>query len=357
MDIEVVTNMADFASLREEWNALLSRSATRHIFLTHEWQYTWWKHFGTGDENLLILLVRAGGNLVGIAPLRRDRLTIKGLPVFRTISFLLGYEADYRDFLLHNEARWEVLEQILTYCASEIDAWHLIVLAGVHGGSATNYLLPMVCSRRDLHLRSAAGAICPYIPLQGQEADTWAQYERRSTIKEYQRKRRKMAREYRTGTAFYRGESSIGAMSDFFHLHHRGWSERGGSEALSSQSIERFHVDLAKSFAPTGQLFLAMLNINDTPIAARYCYTCGSAGFGYLSGYDPDYHKLSPGAVLTLEVIDHLRTEGYEEMDLTRGDEAYKLNFTKIARTSMWHVIAKSPFILKMVGVLEALGR
>ncbi|MCB0161562.1 MAG: hypothetical protein KDD83_25675, partial [Caldilineaceae bacterium] len=58
-----------FDALAGEWDALLQRSRSNVIFLTHAWQKTWWTYLGHGD--LWIVAFRRADNdaLVGIAPL------------------------------------------------------------------------------------------------------------------------------------------------------------------------------------------------------------------------------------------------------------------------------------------------
>src|SRR5262245_36414082 len=68
MIIERIDTTADFAALRDEWNALLETSSSRCVFLTHEWLFTWWKHLAAG-RTLYILTSRQDGRLVGILPL------------------------------------------------------------------------------------------------------------------------------------------------------------------------------------------------------------------------------------------------------------------------------------------------
>ena len=64
-----VTSVRDreaFAALRNEWSDLLQSSASSSPFLTWEWLYAWWTHFG--DSNgLRLLVVRAGAELIAIA--------------------------------------------------------------------------------------------------------------------------------------------------------------------------------------------------------------------------------------------------------------------------------------------------
>ena len=68
MKIETYTDLSGFDALAEEWNDLLKRSAFDTLFLTWEWQRTWWEHLGEGDL-FLIAMRDDQGRMAGIAPL------------------------------------------------------------------------------------------------------------------------------------------------------------------------------------------------------------------------------------------------------------------------------------------------
>lgn len=57
-----------FAALKSEWNLLLQRSRYNTIFLTHEWQTTWWECLGEGDLWIVAFRRSDTNELVGIAP-------------------------------------------------------------------------------------------------------------------------------------------------------------------------------------------------------------------------------------------------------------------------------------------------
>src|ERR1051326_581755 len=68
LQVRVVEREEEFRLLATEWNLLLARSAANTIFLTWEWLYSWWQHFGSGSQ-LAIILIERGNKLLGIAPL------------------------------------------------------------------------------------------------------------------------------------------------------------------------------------------------------------------------------------------------------------------------------------------------
>ncbi len=74
--VEIIDELRDFEALRPQWTELLAASATAGPFLTWEWAYAWWAHLRERSR-LHLIVVRTGGRLVAIAPLRvtRRRLT------------------------------------------------------------------------------------------------------------------------------------------------------------------------------------------------------------------------------------------------------------------------------------------
>src|SRR5262249_46385578 len=57
-------------SLVKDWSDLLAKSTSNTIFLTRDWHQLWWRLAGEGE--LVLLSVRDGDRLIGLAPLIRS---------------------------------------------------------------------------------------------------------------------------------------------------------------------------------------------------------------------------------------------------------------------------------------------
>jgi CelD/BcsL family acetyltransferase involved in cellulose biosynthesis len=357
MELELVTTTGAFAGLKEEWNALLARSSTRHIFLTHEWQYTWWEHFGSGDEGLLILLVRDQGRLVGIAPLRRDRLTLKGIPVLRQLTFLLGYEADYRDLLLEEGKEWEVLGEMLTYLREQVQGWDLLALRGIRGSSPVKDLLPSLSGLQGLSCHGEIGVGCPFIPLPSTYAE-FAQSLSGGVRREYGRKLR--ALEKREGsftlTAYQGDAMPPEAFEEFLRLHRLSWQGRGGTHALHSEKVVEFHRSLLERMRPTQTPIIMTLSTNGQGVSVLYGYVQDGVFYDYLPGHDPAFQQYSPGIQMVLQAAEYCIEQGWTELDLMRGEESYKFNFTHHVRHLHNHFVARKPSTLRRARIVEGLA-
>ncbi|HEU4520710.1 MAG TPA: cellulose biosynthesis protein CelD, partial [Thermoanaerobaculia bacterium] len=101
LTIDVVSDSATFAAMRDEWNELLTASAADSLFLTWEWLHTWWKHL-RGSRQLFLVTVRDGSRLVAIAPLT-SRPTWMGNVIEFAGSGTIG--SDYLDIIVRRG--WE----------------------------------------------------------------------------------------------------------------------------------------------------------------------------------------------------------------------------------------------------------
>jgi hypothetical protein len=78
--VEIVTDASAFERLEPEWNDAVERAGTAHPFLRHEWLRTWWECFGEGRQ-LHIVIVRADAQIIAIAPLLSEAVSLCGIPV------------------------------------------------------------------------------------------------------------------------------------------------------------------------------------------------------------------------------------------------------------------------------------
>ena len=63
---QIVNTGTEFEGMREEWSELLNDSDAGSVFLTWEWQFSWWEIFG---GELHIVRVQIDNLTVGISPL------------------------------------------------------------------------------------------------------------------------------------------------------------------------------------------------------------------------------------------------------------------------------------------------
>lgn len=322
MKIQVYTDAAGFAALREEWNPLLRDSASDTIFLTWEWQSTWWEHLGEGELYLLAMRTDEG-RLVGIAPLRLtmlddgpNDLSIVGC---RDVS-------DYLDLIAASGHEEKVYSALLDWLGSdEAPAWDLADLCNIPAASPTHSLLAEMAAARGYQVQTEVEDICPIISL----PSTWDEYLSSLSKKQRHEIRRKIRRAEGSGQINWyivNEEHDLAAeMEAFVELHQKSHVDK--DEFMDAQMKGFFHA-AAQILQEAGWLQLALMDINGEKAAAMLNFDYRDSILVYNSGYDPQkYASLSPGIVLLSYCIQWAIESGRARFDFMRGNEEYKYRF------------------------------
>ncbi|HJN17472.1 MAG TPA: GNAT family N-acetyltransferase [Armatimonadota bacterium] len=354
MDIDVITDVGSFSDLEEEWNDLFGRCRLGLPFLTHAWVSTWWGASGE-EADRITLAIRDGGRLVGVAPLHRDRLRVKGIPVLRELQFAHGAPADYRDVLVEAGREWDVWRALLEWLTDELDGWDALVLRGIHADSATNELVPVLARQSGLCVSGHVGTPCPFIKLPG-DLDSFLADLSGSV-------RRKMGQKWRN-LAKHHGEPTVrvavGAevtdadVDVFLRLHESSWEGRGGSAALHTEQLRGFHRSLVPAMPADAPPVLLMLSVGGQDIACIYGFLGDGVMYDYLPGAGPEFERYSVGSQALMRLVEHGIEHGWREIDLMRGMEPYKFHFTRRCRHNIDLMVCRKPRYARMLAVLES---
>src|SRR5438105_559561 len=99
MSVKLVSSESELESLRDSWREIYHSNANHSPFQTWEWNFTWWKHFGSPGK-LRLLLVEEDGKPIGIAPLFHSNRYL-GWPLPH-LAFIGRKRSDYLDFLVRD---------------------------------------------------------------------------------------------------------------------------------------------------------------------------------------------------------------------------------------------------------------
>jgi len=311
----IVTALDDDGALdrlADDWRALFDAAPAATPFQSWEWARAWWSHRRRG--RLLVLTARSDddGALVGLLP-----LVIAPYGLARRVTFLGAPEADYQELLALPAHADAVRDAFARWLAGAARAWDVIDLPDVREDSALATLVPpapSLATRRFIH------RICPFLPLDGD----WRLAAGKELRARVGRKRRKLGRDFDVVFDLAAGDELPHALDDLFWLHDRRWRRRGLRGAFSAPSVRRFHRDLAARFSARGWLRLHRLRVDGKTRAAFYCFADGARVYYYLSGFDLDLGRYSPGAVLMARAVEEAQASGARVFDLLRGDENYK---------------------------------
>ena len=320
MKIDLITDPSSFARLEPAWRALESSPGLLGLFNGYTWQFEWWRTLG-GGRSLRIFVAREGDEVVGLLPLYEEtragsrRLAFIGSP---------GGGSDYLDALCRDDTiRSELLGQAISFGADLLD------LEDVHSAS------PLVA------MAIGPGRVaevvprypCPFISIQGPFADFEATVPRRDTLK----RRRK----WFAGQPGFRidcettPESVAPFLDRFFRLHAARWRVDGGSQAFADPRLVALHRSVTTRLAEEGRARMWTLQVAGEAIAVAYSFEDRGRSLYYQSGYLPAWGSRSAGLVLFARYVEDAFERGCTEVDLLRGNEPYKSEWTKESRSTV----------------------
>ncbi len=326
-----------------EWDALLREAASNVVFLTQEWQQTWWESFASEHCcQLKIISVRAdGGALVGIAPLFVEQTPLppvqayeRGVPrpergegaPLRLLRFVGGVEvADYLDIIAPTDRMQEVWAALLDHLLQNRD-WEVIDLHSLPEFSPSSEVLAEFAAERGLTVEVVPEDVCPVVELPG-DWETYLMSLRKKDRHELRRKVRKL--EGRDDARWYLVKTDDAAelergMRAFIALHRSSGFDK--AQFMDERRAEAF-MEMAARMSKKGWLDLAILAVNDEPAAAYLSFNYNGRLYLYNSGYDPKFAAYSAGVALLAYRIHKAILQSLKTFDFLRGDEEYKYDF------------------------------
>ncbi|MFC2030284.1 GNAT family N-acetyltransferase [Chloroflexota bacterium] len=344
MRIEYHSESGGFWALKPEWNELLRRSCCDTLFLTWEWQSTWWKHLGSGQLLLLGFRAEDDGRLVGIAP-----LFLSEMDNGQTVLNMVGCRdvSDYLDLIIEEGQEDLVYPALLDYLDGEAPGWDLVDFCNIPEDSFTFVRMRALAEDRGYQTLVEVEDVCPIIPL----PETWDGYLMMLDKKQRHEVRRKLRRaEGGADTCFYVVGPEHDLQSEvqaFIELHQKSTPEK---DSFMDPQMQGFFFEVAQVLQSCDWLQLVFVEMNGQKAATLLNFDYGDSILVYNSGYDPDqFRHLSPGIIVTARSIEHAIGLGRQKFDFLRGDEVYKYRFggqdTEVRRL----VIAKPGVSMEVV--------
>jgi CelD/BcsL family acetyltransferase involved in cellulose biosynthesis len=334
--IRVISSLVEFESLRGTWNELLDSSSDRHIFLTWEWQFTWWKHFGSHGR-LNILVAEDSDGIAAIAPLMRSRFGIGPLVVeaLQSISYDVG---DYGGFILGNRSE-EAVALFTEYLASEIVKNNAIVtISRVPEDSDLMRLLRnMLVESPVVALREPSAFSCPFQLIAEMDLSG---IPRKSDLP---RRVRRLGENYEVGFSYHANGHLNEAMETLVKLHGSRWTNKTEEfQGLLSDARRRaFTMDMVSALNQRGLVRLSFLTADHQSISGVLGFEYGGRFYYYRPAFDPDYAKYAPGHMHIFYLFRESASRGVTEFDFLRGDQPYKRVWASSTRNVVTLLLVK----------------
>ncbi|MCP8938927.1 GNAT family N-acetyltransferase [Alsobacter sp. SYSU M60028] len=293
--------------LAAEWDALWRRCPDATPFQSPSWLLPWWRSFAPGE--LATVAVRRGRRLVALAPLYRDPTAGSLLPLGVSVS-------DFHDVLIDPDepAAGPALAVAMLSAAGPDGR---IVWPDVPPGAALQHLF-WRGGEAEWHVGETAPELACAAGLE--------------SVPAAQRRKLRMARhraERRGGAAVVEA-TRLGLdawLEALFRLHGARWRSKGGAGVLADDAVRAFHRQAAPALSETGLLDATALTIGGRLAGVYYGLRHGATAYAYLSGFDPEFERESPGTLLLGDAIERAAAAGCARFSLLRGAEDYKFRW------------------------------
>ncbi|RAI59645.1 GNAT family N-acetyltransferase [Roseicella frigidaeris] len=318
LSLEIVHDAARLEEVREAWEALEAR-AHAGVFQSHRWITAWWQGGGEVQKfHLHIALAWRGQDLVGVLPLVVQRR--RGL---RMLGWAANDCTDYCDALL---APGLAAPAVLAALWQEVEREGGFDIASINHlrADAAARALPEL-SRRVRLLPDRRTVLATGVRLDAwRDAAAFFQDLGKKGRNNDLRGRRILAQ---TGPVRFRvveDAAEAERLIEQMRLLKTDWLKRENLTSPLLQDDGTLLRALIEALAAKGCLRLMVLEAGDRLTAGLISMVEGRRLSGFLSAFDPEFYRASPG---TLILVDYIRwgiENGFTEVDFLRGDESYK---------------------------------
>jgi CelD/BcsL family acetyltransferase involved in cellulose biosynthesis len=342
--IETITTQEGFASLEQDWNRLSQASALANVFMTFDWFRAWNQRFAgeawRGQRRLNILVLRQDGAVVGISPLIRAVSSRFGFTV-RRLEFV-GRDWDYNDLVVGDSSTGQI-EAVLKFLSRTSEQWDIVDLRHLRdAGNAIEQLEGALSSASLPYRIGPEEERCPYMLIDAPWSEMVGRRSpaTRHVFRNQQSRLNRLSAEGLRVRIIENPRQEPGLLERLVALE----AQKHVGGELSPPFLGKYQEvfrSLFETLGPRGWFSIALMELGDRLLAWHLLFRCGQKLWGYLTAYDHNFARLSPGTMLIPAIIDYGFAHGFREYDLCNGEEPHKKRWAtdsrQIHRLQIWN--------------------
>jgi CelD/BcsL family acetyltransferase involved in cellulose biosynthesis len=257
----------------------------------------------------MIITVRRGGQLIGLAP-----LLIYPNDGQRVLAFMAGGVSDYLDALVHPDYADVIIRCVWDEIHRAAEKWDRVDFTDLPGNSE---ILKFNYSGAEVSEHD----VCPVIGLANAHSPRDVVPARQ--LRNVRNARARMDRLGEGRVEIARKQNIESLLAAMIRLHEHRWAEESGG-VLGDERVQRFHRLVAPLLLDKGVLRLYASVLNGRVIATLYAFAESEVVYCYLQGFDPEFKSVSPGTQIVSAVIQDAIQNGKRQINFLRGREGYK---------------------------------
>ncbi|MCH8494538.1 MAG: GNAT family N-acetyltransferase [Balneolales bacterium] len=355
LSLEIHTDERVFSKLSSDW-ATLVRTSNQLVCMTPEWAYQWWKHLGRNkNRSLFIVTVYDRQNLVAIFPFYKGITQVGGIILQKRLQLIgsggnpsetFGFSDDYGisdflDIIVHPDYSKRIAEIFVNFLQSPELSDFQITFHQARDDSYIMQKIHPVLNSTPRKVTTQLSDECYYVDLdEHQHFEGFVQ----SAKANARRRFRQSLRACEPGNEYIieepTGPDDVERMiNKLIQLHQHRWNKRGYPGAFQDERFVSFFKEICFSAYRNDRLWIKQAVDKDGVCAVRMALQFNGRFYDYMSGYDEDSPsvKFRPGIGLLLDLIKDAYKHSFKRLELLRGDEDYKHDFTCLT-VSNWKI-------------------
>ncbi|MFN3670432.1 MAG: GNAT family N-acetyltransferase [Bosea sp. (in: a-proteobacteria)] len=317
--LEILRSPARLVEIAPAWDALW-RDADGLAFQSHGWISAWWRTAPDQSRRALrIGLLWRGERLAAVLP-----LAIRRQGAIRTLEWAARDHSDYCDALVAQDCDPLQLEAL----------WRAALAAGGFDVVYLNRLQPDALAQA-LAERSGRISLRPYwrkeenYRVAGNWADggAWLDSQSKKTRQNYRRGRKLIEESGALRFRLFADDEPLAPVLERVAALKRKWLERHGRASDLFDEGAAALPALVGELRRLGVLRLFVLECDEAIVAVSINLIQRNRMMAFVTTYDPDFERASPGMLLMCDYIRWSIDHGLEEVDFLCGGEDFKRRF------------------------------
>ncbi|HTM76134.1 MAG TPA: GNAT family N-acetyltransferase, partial [Devosia sp.] len=314
--MEIVTTTERLAAIGPAWTALWQRTDGL-MFQSHAWIAAWWATVPDREvRSLRIGLLWQGEHLVAVLPLALSRR--KGL---RMLEWAANAHSDYEDALLAPDCPHMALQRLWTELSAS-GGFDLVRLNRLLPGALANGLVEGTSLRLNHRQETSYRVAGDWTT-----GVAWFNAQPKKTRQNYRRGRKVLEDAGDLQFRLLPPDAPLGPVLDRLAELKRKWLS---ARAIESELFDDGAIALAAlvaALAKAGVLHVFVLESQGDVIAVSLNFVQRGIMMAFVTTYDPDFERASPGMVLMMDYIQWSIDHGLTTVDFLCGAEAFKRRF------------------------------
>jgi hypothetical protein len=307
---------SQWKQLPENANRLFAQGEQDSLFLSRTWLESLTEHALAENQSIMLACVVDDETFQAILPMMsslRDGL-----------SALSANFTSFYSPLVSNHGQQDVILSCLAEGLSQMD------LPSIRLEPIDSYDDNIIRLRQCME--SCGFQSYPYFrfynwmhPLNGQSFDQYMAERPANLRNTINRKRRKFERDYAYDIRLFKHEDIDRALLDYQVIYKSSWK--------ANELYSDFTPSLVRCLSELGWLRLAILYIQDKPVATQIWFVVHGKASIYRLAYDECWKSYSPGSILTQYLMRYvIDTDKVSEVDFLTGNERYKQDWMSVQR-------------------------